>query len=277
MAEGITSGDSFLRIAMKNYLNESYDKPPIKEDEDIASELRWVPTLNCPINNHLMLIEASEKVYPLMLKLRRAAMAEVQIPIAVYCVCPEEAYLKDQKEALDLERHGFGLFIVNSNGKAVKKFPAIPIAQHITENDYNSDVKRLPPTVKRMAKASFDTYRGNSPAGVASLSEIVEGMIFKAAKEAAKKAWMTNADAKGTLDSVLVKMKVVSQFNNASGVLSSAQSFISNYRNASHHFPKNKKQAHTKYRDCRHGFLDGLRHLQSISDAMKSTGLSGSI
>lgn len=277
MAEGITSANAFLRDAVKTYLNLNYDHPPIKEDEDIDSGLGWKPTLSSPINNHLMVLEASEKVYPLIFRMRRAEMAEVQIPIAVYCVCPEEAYLRNQKDAQDLEKHGFGLFTVNTDGRAIKKFAAIPIAQHITESDYNEDVKRLPAKIKRMAKVSFDTYKGNSPAGVASLSEILEGIVLKAAKEAAKKGWMSNADASGTLASVLTKMKGLPQFNGANTTLSSAQAFVSRYRNATHHFPKNKKQAHLKYRDCRHGFLDGLRNMQALHDAMKSVGLSGSI
>lgn len=277
MAEGITSATEFLRDAVKNYLNTIYDHPPLREGTEIDPALGWVPTLNCSVNNHLMAIEASEKVYPAIFRMRRAEMAEVQMPIAVYCVCPEEAYIQDQREAQNLEKHGFGLFTVNNEGQVIKKFPAIPIVQHITENDYSTDVKRLPPKIKRMAKASFDIYRGNSPAGVASLSEIVEGMINKAAKEAVNKTWMSKADTSGALSDVLTKMKSIPQFKNSDTVLSSAQSFISRYRNANHHFPKNKKQAHLKYRDCRHGFLDGLRNMQSLHDAMKAVGLTGSI
>ncbi|MFT3976582.1 MAG: hypothetical protein QM688_05635 [Sphingomonas bacterium] len=277
MAEGITSANAFLRDAVKSYLITTYDHPPIKLDEEIDPNLGWRPSLNSPINNHLMVIEASEKVYPLIFRMRRAEMAEVQSPIAVYCVCPEEAYLQNQKDAQDLEKHGFGLFTVNGEGQAIKKFAAIPIAQHITENDYAADVKRLPPKIRRMAKASFETYRGNSPAGVASLSEIVEGVILKAAKEAAKKGWMSTSEASSGLAAVVDKMKAKPQFNGANAALSSAQAFISRYRNASHHFPKNSKQAHLKYRDCRHGFLDGLRHIQALHDAMKAAGLTGSV
>jgi len=277
MNDGISSATDFLRDAAKSYLNAHYDNPPMKQDEEVHSELGWRPTLHCSINNHVMVIEASEKVYPGIFRMRRADMAEVQVPMAVYCVCPEEAYLQDQREAQNLEKHGFGLFTVNSAGQATKKFAAIPIAQHITENDYNEDVKRLPATVKRMAKASFETYKGNSPSGVASLSEVVEGMVMKAAKDAWKKGWMTKAEATGALANVLLKMKAVSAFNNADAALSSAQAFVSRYRNASHHFPKNRKQAHVKYRDCRHGFLEGLRILQSMHDAMRATGLTGTL
>lgn len=277
MTDGISSATDFLRNSVKNYLNTNYGNPSMKQDEEVHPELSWRPTLHCLINNHVMVIEASEKVYPAIFRMRRAEMAEVQVPIAVYCVCPEEAYLRDQREAQNLEKHGFGLFTVNAAGQATKKFPAIPIAQHITENDYNEDVKRLPATIKRMAKTSFETYKSNSPAGVASLSEVVEGMVIKAAKDAVKKGLMTKADAKGPLASVLLKMKGIRAFNNADAALSSAQAFISRYRNASHHFPKNIKQAHVKYRDCRHGFLEGIRILQSLNDAMKAAGMTGTI
>ncbi len=153
MTEGITSATDFLRDAARAYLVSNYGNPPMKQDEEVHPELSWRPTLYCSINHHVMVIEASEKVYPGIFRMRRAEMAEVQVPIAVYCICPEEAYLQDQKEAQNLEKHGFGLFTVNAAGQATKKFAAIPIAQHITENDYNEDVKRLPATVKRMAKS----------------------------------------------------------------------------------------------------------------------------
>lgn len=277
MSEGITSADEFLLEAVKAFLTRAYGSMPFKINSEIDSQLGWVPSLNCTTSSHVMAIEASEKVYPLIFRLRRAEMAEVETPIAVYCVCPEEAYLSNQRDAADLEKHGFGLFTVNSEGVATKKFAAIPIVQHITDSEYDSDVRRLPSKVKRMAKDSFDIYRGNSAAGVASISEVVEGLIMKAAKEACKRKWMSKSQSTGALAGVLVNMKGVSQFRNAEAALSGAQTFVSNYRNSSHHFPKNKKAAHRKYRDCRHGFLDGLRHLQTLSDTFKQVGLSGSL
>ncbi|MFN3747125.1 MAG: hypothetical protein ACK4SJ_00400 [Sphingorhabdus sp.] len=277
MADGISSATHFLRDAVKAHLKASYDNPPIKEDEEVHAELGWKLTLHCPINNYVIVVEASEKVYPAIFRMRRAEMMQVQVPMAVYCACPEEAYLADQKEAQSLEKHGFGLFTVNAAGQVTKKFAAIPIVQHITENEFNEDIKHLPAPVRRMAKLSFETYRGNSPGGVASLSEVVEGMLMKAAKDAVKKSWISKNDAKGALANVIVKLKDASQLKNANVALSGAQTFVSRYRNATHHFPSNKKKAHIKYRDCRHGFLQGLRTLQELHDAMKTAGLSGSI
>jgi len=277
MSEGITSATDFLTEAITIYLQTNYDGPPIKCATEIDKNLGWVPTLNCQVNNNLMLIEVSEKVYPGIFRMRRAEMAEIEKPIAVYCVCPEEAYLADQKEANDLSRHGFGLFTVNSEGEVVKKFAAIPIAQHIPEADYNADVKGLPAKVKREVKSCFETYRGNSPAGVSSVSELVEGMVMKAARDAAKKGWITKADTKKPLAEILLKLKTVPQFKSAEIKLSGAGAFVSRYRNTAHHFPKSQRHAHRKYRDCRHGFLEGVRILQDLQSAFKSAGLAGSL
>ncbi|RPF72149.1 hypothetical protein [Aurantiacibacter spongiae] len=277
MSDGITTATDFLTDAIKSYLQTNYANPPIKVGTEIDKNLRWVPTLNCAVNKHLMLIEVSEKVYPAIFRMRHADMAEVQKPIAVYCVCPEEAYLNDQKDANDLIRHGFGLFTVNAEGEVVKKSAAIPIVQHITDSDYNADVKGLTPKVRREVQSSFEVYKGDSPAGVASITELVEGMVMKAAKEAVRKGWMTKKDANSTLANVIIKMRSLAQFGKAEIKLSGAGAFVSRIRNAAHHYPKSQKQAHQKYRDCRHSFLDGIRVLKDLQEGFKAVGLTGSL
>ncbi|WP_205287599.1 hypothetical protein, partial [Luteibacter jiangsuensis] len=51
----------------------------------------------------------------------------------------------------------------------------------------------------------------------------------------------------------------------------------SQYRNTAHHTPKSKEQAAKKYRDCRHGFLEGLRKIPLFRNAMRNLGLSGGL
>jgi hypothetical protein len=277
MAGGISSATDFLQTAARSYLASAYANPPIGSGDVIDSALGWIPTLNCYVNNQLMLIEASEKPYPAIFRMRRAEMAEVEAPIAVYCICPEEAYAKAQSEASDLEKHGYGLFTVNAAGQVTCKFPAIPIAQHIPDSQYKSDTNSLPPPLKRRMKECFDLYKRNSPAGVSNVSEVVEGLIMRAAKDAVKKTWITNAQSKGALANVLIAMQAAPQFSNADTVLGGARLFVSRYRNNSHHFPKNKKQAFRKYKDCRHAFLEGIRTIVDLRDAMRALGLSGGI
>ena len=276
MASGISSATAFLRDAVKQHLLTTYSNPPIKCDEVVDQSLGWVPTVSCAVNNQLMLVECSEKPYPEILRMRRAEMVEVEAPIAAYAACPEEAYASNQKEAADLGLHGFGLFTVDAAGNVTCKFHAIPIAQHIPESQFRADIDGLPALHKRRARECFDLFKHNAPAGVANLAEQLEGLIMRAAKDAAKKGWITKAQSKGTLASVLIALQSANQFNNADTVISAARMFVSRYRNVAHHVPKNKKQAYRKYRDCRHAFLDGLRNMRDFKDAMKSLGLSGS-
>jgi len=272
---GISSATDFIRSSVRQYLVATYSNPPIKCDEEVDSKLGWTPTISCAVNNQLMLIEASETPYPEILRIRRAEMVEVPAPIAAYAACPEEAYAQNQKDAADLALHGFGLFTVDASGNVTKKFPAIPIAQHIPESQFKDDVGGLPAPHKRRAKECFDLYKHNAPAGVANLAEQVEALIMRAAKDAAKKGWITKAQANGSLANVLVSLQGANQFNNADTVIAAARVYVQRYRNPSHHVPKNKKQAYRKYRDCRHAFLDGLRNMQDFKDQMKSLGLSG--
>lgn len=277
MSAGISSATEFIRDAVKLHLASVYSNPPIKCDEVVDDKLGWVPTLNCVVSNQHMLIEASEKPYPEILRMRRAEMVEVQAPIAAYSACPEEAYAQNQKDAADLAAHGFGLFTVDAAGGVTCKFHAIPIAQHIPESQIRDDMEGFPSPHKRAVRECFDLYKRNAPAGVALIAEQLEGMILKAAKDAAKKGWITRSQSREALASVLVHMQAAPQFNNADTILSATRAFVQRYRNTAHHIPKNKKQAYRKYKDCRHAFLDGLRTMRDFRDAVKALGLSGGL
>ena len=194
-AIGISSGTQFLQESARAYLKDLYNNPPIRSALEAKLGLGWDPSFVCSLNNHTLVCEASEEVYPLILRLRRAEMEEVQSPISVYCVCTEEAYVVDQDKVADLRRHGFGLFVVNDAGQVTEKFAANPIVQFISETQFLADVKPLSARLKRRCRESFDLYRQNSPAGVSHLSEVIEGQVMKAAKEAAAKGWITRAES----------------------------------------------------------------------------------
>ena len=272
---GISSGTDLIASSILRYLSSTYANPPVKSDEVVDQTLGWVPTITCSVNNQLMLIEVSEKPYPEILRMRRAEMVEVPAPIAAYSACPEEAYTQNQKDAANLALHGFGLFTVDASGTVTAKFPAIPIAQHIPEGQFKEDIRDLPATHRRRSRECYDIYMRNAPAGVANLAEQIEGLIIHAGKDAAKKGWITSAQAKGSCANVLVSLQGASQFRNSDTVISGARMYVQRYRNVAHHFPANKKQAYRKYRDCRHAFLDGLRTMRDFTEAMKALNLSG--
>jgi hypothetical protein len=125
---------------------------------------------------------------------------------------------------------------------------------------------------------SFERYNHNAPSGSADIAEVMEGLILRAGRDAAKKKWISASDAKpGAPASTLKAMQNATQLQNASAAIAAAQAYISMYRHLNHHFPKDKKQAAKKYRDCRHSYLEGLKKLSFIRDAFRKVGLSGGL
>ena len=121
----------------------------------------------------------------------------------------------------------------------------------------------------------FSNHR-RSPHG--DLSEIVEGMVLKAGKDAIRKKLLTSGQVKpGKTANTLDELSKLEELKQAVAAIGGVRSYVKDYRNQNHHFPKNKKLAYKRFKDCRHGFIQGLKTIQSFRTAMKSAGLSGII
>ena len=112
------------------------------------------------------------------------------------------------------------------------------------------------------------------------ITEVVEGMVLKAGREAASstRQWIRPNEAKpgfsaGTLDALSNAPACAP----ARAAIGGVRGYIDQYRNTSHHFPKDKRQSYIKYRDCRHAFLDGIKQIQRFRLSLKNIGLSGSL
>jgi len=212
----------------------------------------------------------------MIFRLRRLDLNKIELPVSVYCVCPEEAYLNDQAAAKELMADGYGLLTVGADGQVQKRHDTIPIVQQIGDQEFKSELTSLPPTIRRRLAESFDRYNHNAPSGVADVSEVLEGLVLRAGRDAAKKGFISSGDVRpGAPAATLAALLASSQGRNAAAAIGGAQSYISMYRNTAHHFPKNKRQAFRKYRDCRHGFLDGLKKVHQFREQMRGIGLSG--
>ena len=123
-------------------------------------------------------------------------------------------------------------------------------------------------------KEAFESYKQNPGSGVKTLSEIVEGLVINSAKKMAAKSWISKGAVKGNIVDILDEMANAKSCKNALAAIGGARSYISEYRNTSHHIPKNKKQAYKKYQDCLHGFREGIKKIQSFRDALKNIGIN---
>jgi hypothetical protein len=276
---GLSSGTDFLRDAAQEFFNNLFQNPPMVLAGEIDKSLNWKPSIHFKINDHLTVVaEASENPYPMIFKLRRQDVLSVQTPISIYCVCPEEAYLADQASAKELMGHGYGLLTVASDGTVQKRSSCIPLVQQINDAEFKNEIAGLPAIIRRRLVESFDVYNHSAASGVADITEVIEGLVLRAGRDAAKKGYIDPKNAKpGKPAITLAALVASSQGQSLAGAIGGVQNHISYYRNSAHHFPKNKKQAYIKYRDCRHGFLDGLKKIKQFKDAMRTMGLSGAL
>lgn len=274
---GLSSGDKVLIDAAVNYFSNRHQQPVIHLSSPVSKDLGWTPSLHFRAHEHLTVIgEVSETPYPLIFQLRRTELLALSMPASVYAICPEESYLKNQPEFKRLTADGFGLLTVDLERTVQRRAATIPLIQQITETEFEGDIRGLPKKLRSKLADAFDAYKHNAPSGAAEIAEVMEGLVLKAGREAAQKGWIANADAKaGATAKILSAMQQSVQCRNAAAALGAAQGFISMYRNLSHHFPKDSRQAAKKYRDCRHGFLEGLKKVAFFRDQMRHLGLSG--
>ena len=276
---GLASGLQALVDGAKSYFGQLFQNPQFHISEAVDSGLNWIPSLYFRVNDHLTVIcEASENPYPLIFSMRRLDVLKLQIPVSIYCICTEEAYLGHQGDAKRLMNDGYGLLTLDAQGNVQRRASCIPLLQQITDEEFQSDIRTLPKKLRSRIAEAFDRYKHNAPSGSADMAEIMEGLVLKAGRDAARKKWISPSDAKpGAPAATLKAMSDSAKFNNATAAIGAAQAYISMYRNINHHFPKNKKQAATKYRDCRHSFLEGVKKIVFFRDVMRALGLTGGI
>ena len=279
-SDGLTTSNEFLTDAAIQYFDGMFEPPTIAVNEEIHSSLGWIPSLHFRPNKHLTIAaEVSETPYPAILRLRHADILHIQLPISVYCVCPEEAFLKStlQTDVRKLESHGHGLLTVDSTGQVTKRFGCVPLIQHISDQEVAESLRGLPKNIRLAVKTAHEIYRGNPASGVKELTEIIEGLVNNAGKKAQKNGWITQAQATGSLGNLLIALDGCNQCKPASAAIGATRGYVSEIRNTVHHAPRSKKQAYIKYQDCAHSFREGMRRTRSFREAMKKVGISVSV
>ena len=180
---GLSSGDVFLMEAAKRYFNQMFQNPPMMMSSSIDRSLSWNPTLHFKIHDHLTVVaEVSETPYPMIFSLRRVDVERLQIPIAIYCVCPEEAYLQHQADAKRVINDGYGLLTVAMDGTVQKRAPCILIIQQITYEEFSANICGLAKKLRHRLAELFDRYNHSAPTGVADVAEVMEGLVLRAGK-----------------------------------------------------------------------------------------------
>jgi hypothetical protein len=271
----LTSGTDWLRDAAESHFKDVYQLGSVSGPEQIDAKLQWVPDFHFLIHDHLMVaVEVSETAYPAILAIRRVDLEKLQFPVSVYSVCPEQVYLAEQADAKRLINDGYGLLTVDDEGFVQKRASPTPILQVIHQEEFKERIAPLPQSARKRLARCFEAYTQNPPLGVSDITEVVEGMVLKAGRSAANKGWIEKKNAKpGNPFATLKAMQGSAQIQNCLAAVGGVQAYVSTWRNLSHHFPKNRKKAGQKYRECRHAFIDGIHHIQSFKECMGKLGI----
>ena len=280
--KGLTSGEEFLRTAAHAFFKDLFGGPAMHFNKELHRNLAWTPALRFTFGVYInVFIEPSETgPYPRILELKNAEVRNFPQPITIYAVCPENMISKSDQQA-DMKRlqsHGFGLITVDSNGQAHRMFSASPLIQFIPQAEFKGEAAGLSRKIKQRVSEAFDEYNSKPINGVKCISEVLEGLVMQAGKEAKKKEYFKdNPLPGGSVANVLDGLHDVKQCKNARASIGGVRGYIHDYRNTSHHYPTSKKVAYERYTNCRHAFLDGIKKIKTFRAAMKNAGLSGNL
>lgn len=277
----LTSGGVFLRDSARMLFESIYGKPRMRVNEQLHRDLHWTPALRFTIHEHInVFVEPSESSpYPRIFDLRDGDVRRFPQPISVYAVCPED--LLDQSgqraQVKRLESNGFGLITIDSEGNGNRVVNAVPLIQIISTVEMKQQLEGLSAKLKQRVSEAFEDYCIKPVNGVRSLTEIVEGLIEQCRKEVLEQQLASSTKLGRNSADVLDGLHSIGRFQNIRAQIGGVRSYLNEYRNLSHHWPRNKKASYKKYADCRHAFLEGLKQIQRFRFAMKQIGLSGNL
>ncbi len=265
--------------ALKGYIRGEMHVRSFKENAAISPDINWRPTLQITVNKYTTIaFEISEKVFPPIISLSRTEIVNTNQPICVYSVCSEEECRKNMKDIKILKSHGFGLLMIDDDGNISQYANAIPLAQFIPKNKYDDLVREIPANIKQRIKTAFDTYNQNPVSGLEEITKIVEGIAFNTASKLVTRGDMSLFSSGTSLSDVLADMANVSSpkrspLRGQLAAIGGFQSYVKEFRNSSHHEPKNKKQAKKQLSHCEAGFTEGIRKISDFVLAFKKYGI----
>lgn len=261
---------------MLEWLADRYRKR-IKINEAIATSLSWRPTLHFETSESVIVAaEVMSTPFPEILQVTKLNIVIEHLPITVYSICPQAAFLTNdgQKQARALRAHGFGLFTVDENGLVTEQFGAIPLIQHIPIAELEDLLDDMPPWLRTKVREAFKSYCTKATNGITEISDILETMVNNAVKRAIGKGWLKSNCRNLMLADSLDAMAAATQFDAARAAIGGARAFVKDYRNFFNHAARSPRKAYTKFRKCKMGFFAGINVLETFYAAMKSLGIS---
>lgn len=264
------------------YCTHRFGRTGLKKEEEIHKNISWRPTFFLKANPSLIIgVEVSEVLYPAILKQAAHDIRNYDFPIAVVLACPLEVYLADTKQTLvrQLRNDGFGLLTIGEHGQQLLQHPWQPLAEHISEKEFEDEIKSLRPRLRVALRAAYETYKTNVGQGLQEAGQLVEALIVSLASQSAASGWVTNGLAKKKAAQIIDKLYMLDDgpshkkdFVHKRAALGAARTFANQYRNIVSHPSRTPKESITRIRKCRKGFMEALNVISQIQEILEDKG-----
>jgi hypothetical protein len=264
-------------VALKalSHCKDRYGANGLKMEQAIDTSISWRPSFHLrPTRFLIVAVEAADNLYPEALKGAAHDISHFDHPIAVYQACSLDVYQSDPKQAKIslLRRHGFGILTVDSDGRVTVQHTCIPLAQHISTEELDSQMAGLNHKLKVLFRAAHTTYLTNEGQGLQQAGQIVEGLVYSIAKQAADANIIPKAVLKQPLADMIDELYKTNQFKDHRAALGGAREFVKDFRNVASHAPKTAKAAADKIRKCKTGFMDAIAISMKLRAVMQAFG-----
>ena len=238
-----------------------YGSNGVKIETGISDTILWRPTFFIKVGkSKIVAVEVEDNLYPNILSSAAYEISHFDFPVSVYQACSLEAYQSDPKQVKvrSLKTHGFGIITVDDDGTVVFQHPCVPLAQHISEDVLEREIRPLSNTIKVAFRQAHETYVSNIGQGLQSAGQIIEAMVFSLGKNAKKNGLITEKVLSGNLAGLIDALYADKSFANHRAALGAARDFVKEFRNTASHAPKTGKEAADKIRKCKRGFSDAI-------------------
>lgn len=217
-----------------NFCKSRYGRNSLQINHEIHSSISWKPTFFLKPHPSLILAaEVDATLYPVILKIAAHDVRHYDFPIQVFIICPLEVYLADKKQATInlLKSHGFGIITVDEDGVATQQCPCIPLAQHISDQEVESEIRGLTPNIKVRFRSAHTIYQTNEGQGLQEAGQIVEAIINSMAKESVRASICGTSILKKTAAGTIDALYALKDFKDHRAALGGARNFVKEYRN----------------------------------------------
>jgi hypothetical protein len=252
-----------------------YGAGGLKIEQEIHSDISWKPTFYLKQNKFkTVAVEVEDNLYPEALKGAAHDIRHFAGLISVYQVCTLESYQndKDQKKISLLKKHGFGVMTVADNGDVTIQHHAVPLAQHITQDEFDEKAKKLPAAIRVAFKAAYATYGTDPRQGLQGASQIIEALIYSLANQGVKAGVVNAATPKKDAAIIVDDLYALEAWKAHRAVLGGARAYLRKFRNPSSHPPRNAAEAVAAVRDYRAGVLSAMEEASALVGMLNTLG-----